>query len=213
MITPIRTNVYVDGLNLYYGKLKYSPNKWLNVRCLCETIFPGNNICSIKYFTARVRGTPRDPDQPIRQAVYFRALRTISDLTLIYGHFLTNPKTMPLTGSNPTKWVKVDKTEEKGSDVNLATHLLVDAFNNEYDIALLISNDSDLAEPLRVIKEDFHKTILLLSPFKTYSKKLAQHSDFKKRIPAHILKRCQFPEKLIDVGGEFHKPRAWSLGP
>ena len=213
MPASLKTNVYVDGFNLYYGKMKNSPYKWLNIRCLCETIFPKNNICSIKYFTARVRGTPKDPDQPIRQAVYFRALKTINDLTLIYGHFLTNPKTMPISGTNPIKWVTVDKTEEKGSDVNLATHLLLDAFNNEYDAAILITNDSDLAEPVRVVRDQFKKTVLLLNPFHRYSAKLAQYSDFKKRIMAHHLAGCQFPPKLSDAGGEFYKPPEWNKAP
>ncbi len=101
MVSLIKTNVYVDEFNLYYGKMKHSPYKWLNIKCLCEAIFPKNNICSIKYFTARVSGTPGDPGQPNRQATYFRALETIPDLTLIYGHFLTHHKFMLKSGSNP----------------------------------------------------------------------------------------------------------------
>ncbi len=66
--------------------------------------------------------------------------------------------------SNPPKFTRIFKTEEKGSDVNLAVHLLNDAWLNKYECAVIISNDSDLAEPLRLIKQQNGKKIGLISP-------------------------------------------------
>ena len=63
----MRTHVYVDGYNLYYGSLKRTPHKWLNIHDLCTALMPRNDIRAIRYFTAQVSGTPRDPDQPTRQ--------------------------------------------------------------------------------------------------------------------------------------------------
>lgn len=82
----------------------------------------------IKYFTAHIQARPDDPDQPARQQMYLRALRTLPNLEIIPGHFLTNAVSMrlvqpPAVGS---AFVRVIKTEEKGSDVNLAAHLLHD---------------------------------------------------------------------------------------
>jgi hypothetical protein len=48
--------------------------------------------------------------------------------------------------------VSIIEEEEKGSDVNLASYLLVDGFAGEYDIAIVVSNDSDLAEPIRLVR-------------------------------------------------------------
>jgi len=48
----------------------------------------------------------------------------------------------------------VDKTEEKGSEVNLASHLLRDAFSKKFEVAVLITNDSDLAEPVRIVARE-----------------------------------------------------------
>lgn len=95
---------------------------------LCQTLLPTDTIQSIKFFTANVSARPHDPHLPVRQQIYFRALKTIPDLTMIYGHFLTHSVRMILTGSDPIQRVWVDKTEEKGSDVNFAAHLLHDGF-------------------------------------------------------------------------------------
>lgn len=126
-----KVNVYIDGFNLYYGAVKGSPYKWLDLAALCHRMVPNDTIQSIEYFTAIVSARPYDLDLPVRQQVYLRALSTISNLTISYGHFLTHSCHMALTGSKPVKKVWVDKTEEKGSDVNIATHLLHDAYQKK----------------------------------------------------------------------------------
>ena len=64
--------VYVDGFNLYFGAVKGTPYKWLNIHSLCEQLMPHNQIVGIKYFTAMVSGK-EDPENPIRQNTYLRA--------------------------------------------------------------------------------------------------------------------------------------------
>ncbi len=84
----MKTNVYVDGFNLYYGCLKNTPYRWLDIAELCRLMLPKDHINQIKYFTALVSARPTDPDQPVRQQTYLRALRTIPNFTLVYGSFL-----------------------------------------------------------------------------------------------------------------------------
>src|SRR5438876_9760306 len=114
--------IYIDGFNLYYGCLKRTPYKWLDLAKLSQALalLPNDTVERIKYFTARVSARPLNPSAPIDQQVYFRALRTIPNLEIVLGHFLTHSVRMTLTDTNPAKSVWVDKTEEKGSDVNLA---------------------------------------------------------------------------------------------
>lgn len=107
-------------------------------------MLPRDNINRIKYFTALVNPRPVDPNQLTRQQTYLRALQTIPNLEIIYGHFLTHEIMMPLA-SPKSGYVKVIKTEEKGSDVNLALHLLSDGYKNAYAVAIVVSNDSELA--------------------------------------------------------------------
>jgi len=153
-MTP--TNVYIDGFNLYYGCIRRTPFKWLNLAKLCSQLLPsGYKIHRIRYFTARVSGTPNNPDAPTRQQIYLRALRTLPNISISYGRFLTTKTMMPLADPPPSgpKFVRVIKTEEKGSDVNLASHLLLDAFRNDASAAFVVSNDSDLLEPIRIVRQ------------------------------------------------------------
>src|SRR3989304_2789433 len=111
----MKTYIYVDGFNLHYGSVKNTPYKWLNILKLCQLLLPRNQIVKIKYFTALVTARPGNPDQPNRQRIFLRALQTIPDLEIIYGHFLEHNRDMPLASSLPGKprLVKVIKTEEK----------------------------------------------------------------------------------------------------
>ena len=207
----MRTYVYVDGFNLYYGALKDTPYKWLNIHKLCNFLLPNHNLARIKYFTARISARPNDPGQPTRQQIYLRALRTLPDFEIIYGSFLTTERFMPLADQpfNKQKFVKVIRTEEKGSDVNIATHLLSDGFGKRYAAAVLVTNDSDLLEPIKVVRNEIGCDVGLVNPHKYPSKVLAPHMSFIKQIRKGALAASQFPDELKDRNGIFHKPTAW----
>lgn len=204
----MKANIYVDGFNLYYGALKNTPYRWLNIAKLCRIMLPRDSINQIKYFTALVNPRPADPNQLTRQQTYLRALQTIPNLEIIYGHFLTHEIMMPLA---PPKrgYVKVIKTEEKGSDVNIALHLLSDGYKNAYDAAIVISNDSDLLRPIQFVKKELGKTIGILNPQKHPSKVLTASADFVKNIRKGVLSKSLFPTSLTDSQGKFIKPATW----
>lgn len=106
--------------------------------------------------------------------------------------------------------VRVIKTEEKGSDVNLATHLLMDAVDDRFDVAVIISNDSDLKEPIAQVRNRFGKKIGLLVPDGTrISRTLLPLAHFVKPIRAGALANAQFPDVLTDAVGTFQKPPRW----
>ncbi|MBF0491615.1 MAG: NYN domain-containing protein [Deltaproteobacteria bacterium] len=207
----MKTNIYVDAFNLYFGALKGTPFKWLNLANMCKVMLPKNQIHKIKYFTALVKPRPNDPQQPIRQQTYLRALRLLPNVEIILGHYLSHEVMMPLADSprNKPKYVKVIKTEEKGSNVNLATHLLQDAYKNDFEVAVVISNDSDLLAPIQIIRTDFRKKVGILNPHKHPSQTLLRNSDFFKTIRPSALKESLFPSSLNDSIGEFHKPTNW----
>jgi hypothetical protein len=202
-------NVYIDGFNLYYGAVRGSPYKWLDLAALCHRMLPNDTVQSIEYFTAIVSARRHDPDLPVRQQVYLRALRTIPNISICYGHFLTHSVRMVLTGSDPAKKVWVDKTEEKGSDVNVATHLLREAFQKKFEVAVLITNDSDLLEPVRIVRRDLHLPVGILNPQQHHSAVLKAEATFMKRIRQTDVAACQFPTIMNDAKGQFHKPPTW----
>jgi hypothetical protein len=114
-----------------------------------------------------------------------------------------------LTGSDPPKKVWVDETKEKGSDVNLATHLLYDGFKQLYELAVLITNDSDLLEPVRIVRNELRLSVGILNPHQHHSCVLKQYATFIKRIRQAHVAACQFPETMTDAKGTFHKPSVW----
>jgi uncharacterized LabA/DUF88 family protein len=208
----LRTFVYVDGFNLYFGALQRTPYRWLNLQRLCDLMLAAHNrVERIKYFTAHVTQRPQDPLQPARQQAYLRALKTLPNLDVILGHFLTHEVKMPLAGTpvgQPLKYVRVLRTEEKGSDVNLATHLVHDAHLDRFDLAVIISNDSDLLEAVKIVKS-LGKRVGVLNPHLNPSRVLLREATFIKPIRQGPLSACQFPSQLVDAIGTFHKPTHW----
>lgn len=180
-----RVNVYVDGFNLYYGSLKGTHYKWLDLSALADHLLPQEMVKRVRYFSARVTGI-RDPGAPARQESYLRAVRMDPRITVHLGTFLSNDRSMhlarpPRQGTSTgvvylkhggARYAWVIRTEEKGSDVNLAAYLMLDAFDQDCDLALIISNDSDLMEPIRLVRERFFP-VGVVSPHPIPSRQLA----------------------------------------
>lgn len=214
----MKTNVYVDGFNLYY-RVKSTPYRWLDIAKLCQNLLPQNSINRIRYFTARVIPPPSGPQQAQRQQIYLRALQTLPNLTVHYGHFLRHPVQMALVVPPPNgpHTVEVWKTEEKGSDVNLATYLLLDAFDDDYEAAVVISNDSDLQLPILMVRKRFDVKVVVLHPVRParYGKKLTKSVVLAKAASKSIviddqaLQNAQFPPVLYDKNGTITKPAGW----
>jgi hypothetical protein len=101
------------------GRPSLAPSRYF--RLLLVEYFEG--IDSERGIAWRATRAPHNLSAPVDQQIYLRALRTIPNLSITYGHFLTHSVRMALSGVNPAQRVWVDKTEEKGSDVNLAAHL------------------------------------------------------------------------------------------
>lgn len=208
----MRTIVYVDAFNLYYGCLRGTPHRWLDLEQLARRLLASHHqVVGIKYFTARVSARPGDPDQPNRQQLYLRALGTLPLVEVHFGHYLTHPVRMPLAAPvrGGPRHVEVLKTEEKGSDVNLATHLVADGCEDRYDCAALVTNDSDLLEPVRLVRGRLSKVVGVLNPQEHPSFVLKHAATFFKQIRAAALGASQFPEELRDQVGVFRKPPGW----
>lgn len=207
----LETNVYIDGFNLYYGSVKGTPYRWLNLSKLCTLLLPVHNIKRIRYFTSLVIPYPNDPQQRQRQLTYIRALKTIPILSVHYGQFLTHPVWRPL--ANPTiggsLTVEVLDTKEKGSDVNLTTYLLWDGFSKEYEMAVVISSDSDLVEPIKVVINQLGLPVGVLHPHRRKSTELSAVATFYRPIRERALRASQFPSILTDADGTITKPTTW----
>ena len=213
-------NIYVDGFNLYRQKLQHHPDtKWLDLGALASLLIPTHTIQRIRYFTAMVRpalGT--DPRAPIRQQIYVRALRTNPKVTIHEGQYRNDVRMMPalpigFDDAGRIKRVKVRKTEEKGSDVNLASYMVFDACRDDADLYVLVSNDSDFAAMLTLLREELDASWALLSPVDNPNQRLlALDPILIKRIRRGALLASQLPSELRSAGhGIIRRPSEWSL--
>jgi len=214
----MKTFLYIDGFNLYYSALKDTPLRWLDPVALASTAFPRNRIVTTKFFTAKVTPLPHDPRQPDRQQAYWRALRTLPALEIIEGDFRTR-KVRAKVVNPPPNTIEVYKTEEKGSDVNLGAHLLMDGFLNCYDAAIVITGDSDLVTPIQMACRELKKPVGILNPQRLSgpehrpprrSAGLQKAAAFYQNgVTWNQLHKAQFSNPLIDAHGTFHKPTTW----
>jgi uncharacterized LabA/DUF88 family protein len=239
----MKTHVYVDGFNLYYAVRK-TPHKWLNLKLLAEGLLAAGHVVErVKYYTAYVSGA-QDPNDPVLQQMYLRALKTVPEIEVYFGSFMAKQMWRPLSNlpiagrainpgavtlaanaytvtpqppkvvdehmhvsqygvatpkaPNPnTLKVRVHSMEEKGSDVNLAVHLVNDAWKGSFDVAAVLSNDTDLVEPIRIVTQDLKKPVILLCPSpKGAAKPLAAVASSVRHLNATILKGAQFPDNV-----------------
>jgi uncharacterized LabA/DUF88 family protein len=169
-----------------------------------------HKIVGIKYFTAEIKATDGRTNSPQKQQTYIRAIKEfIPNLEVKYGYFSSHTIRMP-SANPPPNTVEVIKTEEKGSDVNLAVQLINDAWLNRYDSAIIVSNDSDMAESMRMVRKHHPEKVLgLITPGKNTrtSEQLKVHSHFVRKLHSSILKKSQLPDTI--PGTNLKKPSDW----
>ena len=186
-----RVIVYVDGFNMYFGLLKagFSNCKWLNISKLVNNLLRSNQeLIEIKYFTSRVSN---NPDKQKRQTTYIEALESVG-IKIYYGHYQSDTTECRQCGNIwPTY-------HEKMTDVNIATQMMIDAFQDKYDMAMLISGDSDLVPPMKAIHELFNKKrVFVTFPPKRHNSSVALIAKGSMMIGRKKLVDSQFDEEVI----------------
>jgi len=158
------TIVYIDGYNLFYGRLRNTPFKWLDPVKLFQSISkiqnPASNIIKVKFFTSLVKANfaSHGRESTKAQDGYHRALKYIygDKIEIIYGYH-TVEMGFPPRYKKPIEKdnrVEIWKFEEKQTDVNIALHMYRDAIRGSCAQQILVSNDSDLELPLKLVSED-----------------------------------------------------------
>ena len=216
-----KTLVYIDGYNLYYGLLKESPGaKWLNPHALVAAMFKEEHeICSIKFFTARIRTYPHDIAAEERQKIYLQALVAFGGVEIVEGFYSKKKTWLPhvskkckVCEESNAGMAHVVKLEEKRSDVNLAVAALVDAVRSDADCFVLVTGDSDQAGTVYALRHEFGKKVLVFNPHVAVSEHLKRAATFYAHIPRDLPAKCQLPE-IIPIGTHgrtIHRPAAWA---
>ncbi len=208
MASGQRVITYIDGFNLYYGMKSKGWQRfyWLNVAALSSRLLkPGQTLEAVKYFTAHVSSPAYDRDKSKRQCAYLDALATLPDVQMFFGHYLQKPVTCRQCGA---RWTL---NEEKMTDVNIAVELLTDAYADAFDVAIIISADSDLAPPIEAVRRTFpQKVVVVVFPPARVSRRLAQATKLNFTLSRANLKKSQLPDTLATAKGvTLQRPSSW----
>jgi uncharacterized LabA/DUF88 family protein len=200
-----RVIAYIDGYNLYYGLREKNLKRfyWLNLQAMAgDLLKPNQALVATKYFTTIVK---RPDDKRKRQAVYLEALQTLNNFHIYYGHFLAD--TMKCRNCGYT----YDTYHEKMTDVNIAVELMSDAFQDQFDVALLISADSDLVGPIHAVQRLFpqKRTVVAFPPNRT-SSALQRAAAGNLFISRDTLAKSLFPDQVVKPNGFIlQRPAQW----
>ena len=200
-----RVVAYIDGFNLYFGLRSAGWKRfyWLNLQTLAQNLLKaGQDLVFTKYFTSRV---PYPAEKERRQSTFLDALETLSDFRIYYGHYQTNSQRCGKCGN------RAFVPSEKMTDVNIAVEMMSDAYQDLFDVALLISADSDLTAPVLAIKSLFpDKRVIVAFPPQRHSVQLERLAHGSFQIGRATIARSLFPEKVPKADGFIlQKPPEW----
>ena len=183
----------------------------MDLGTLANRLLAQHDVHRIRYFTALVAARDDDPSQPQRQQAYLRALRTVPNLSIHYGQLRPRRKRRPLAGppAGGPRTAEFLDTEEKGSDVNLTSYLLMDGFEDDYELAVLISNDSDLKLPIELARTRLNKQVGVFDPSGARSTDLRNAASWYRPLRRGALRASQFAETLSDGSGVIRRPAGW----
>lgn len=219
----MKTIVYVDGYNLYYGLLRKSPYKWLDLFKLFNdyVLDASTELLEVRYYTAPVLGKMSDdPQSAQRQRIYLQALRKMppQQVEIIEGKMLASKPYQRLVNPIPEaphlQTVQVYNFVEKKTDVNLSADMLAAAWSGQCQQLVLCSNDSDHERSLATIRQHHpHLRIGLVAPIlgqdhRRITHDLAQHSHWQKILSPTHLAQSQLPDKIPHTA--ILKPVEWT---
>lgn len=207
-----RSIVYIDGFNFYYGLLrdpKYKKCKWLDLEKYFRRIRPHDDLQAVKYFTAYWQGDPG-----LRHRVYTSALGASPLVDVIVGNYKRVERRCKNNACTAPGQRVFYTYEEKHTDVNIALHMLDDAYQGVCDTMILVSADSDLVPALVLIRQRFPKIKLVVyvpGPHVRYrsATEIRSVADDAKSLPAQLLRTCQLPNEVVIGTGTFKKPPTW----
>ena len=203
-----RVAVYIDGLNLYYGMKSEGWRRyyWLDVQRLSESLTrPYQRLRFVRYFTAELLPSSGADARIERHSAYLQALSSLPKVDIQYGFHIPQTAICPHCGESTRTY------EEKMTDVNIAVALLQDAHDDLYDVAILISADSDLTRPIEIVRQKYAgKGVIAAFPPKRHSQHLRKAATASFTIGRKRIAQSQLPDLVAKPDGyPVHKPARW----
>lgn len=204
-----RVIAFIDGFNLYHAidALKQPHLKWVDLWKLSSLFIKckSQELSGVFYFSSYAEWKPQSK---LRHLQYVKALK-IAGVTPVMGKFKKKDRKCP---SCKYQWFGY---EEKQTDVNIALTLLNLAYQNQYDRAFLISNDSDLVPAIQMVRTNFSDKYVtsIVPPHYKHSNELKNVSSDKAKITIANLERCLMPERIYSSDSQLMAIRPEEYSP
>lgn len=213
-MTGAPTAVYIDGFNFYYGAARPHGIRWVDLRRMAQRILgPRHAVEQVYLYTAPLhdRGGS-DGRIAERHELFLRAQRVAGRVEVILGRHVTSSRRLPRLRPDGTtgELVSVLQTVEKGTDVNLAVDLVHHALAARFQVAVVVSNDSDLCRAVRIARHEGGIPVGVINPHpRRQSHHLATEASFLKTVRKADLAMSQLPDLLHDTLGTIVRPIEW----
>lgn len=192
----IRAAVYIDGFNLYHAidDLGAPHLKWVDLHALSLAIIRhGERLVRVVWCTAV---NTKHTEKMLRWREYKKA-QLSAGVICVEGHFTEEPRRCPQGHDyfHPT---------EKEGDVNVAINLISDAHLDVFDVAYVVSADSDQAATFAMFRVRFpDKTIISVAPpGRVHSKSVIRHAHHTRSIAREAVEAALFAGPVIIRNGE-----------
>ena len=186
-----RVSVYIDGFNFYNGlKAKgWGRYRWLNIAALSRRLlFHDQELADVRYFTSLMH---HQPESLKRQQLYLAALELHGEVSVHHGRFERRDIKCPKCGKGH------GRPQEKETDVRLAVQMMLDAMHDRFDVALVVSADSDLVPAIEAVRSEFGKIVVIVHPPRRHGAQLVAVADAEGFISRSWLNQSQFDDPLI----------------
>jgi uncharacterized LabA/DUF88 family protein len=215
----LRVMVFVDGFNLYHSieraqRLEPSLSlKWLDLSGLLTAhlymISTAARLAGVHYFTAYADHlAPTNPDKVARHRAYVRAL-TASGVLAHFGHFKSKDTWIETAQAYHRIW------QEKATDVGIVAEMFLQAHQDTFDIAVIVSGDADYAPAIPVFKA-LHpqKRLVFAFPYDRKNKELDRLAAGSFTLGRESYAAHQFPTSVRLPSGKFVVcPHVWRTPP
>lgn len=205
-----RSIIYIDGFNLYYGAVRGTEWKWLDLQRYFERIRSADDIVEIAYFTALVE---HDPPARARQEAYLSALRTLPKVNIIFGKYRDKTVRCDIACGYIGKRY-FDTQEEKQTDVAIGVHMMDDAYRNRCDRLILVTGDGDVVPAIRMVRDRFpqktvHVYVPARDPRRAAAKDVRDAASRHADLPLAFIPQSQLPNVVTTPFGSVSKPPEW----
>lgn len=174
---PPRLEIFVDGTNFYLSRLGEGIPYRVDLNLLATRLSRGYHFAKLRYYTSPMPHSSSEAYK--RQQKFFDELRRSSRIDLVLGRH------EPRSDSDGRRY-----HVEKETDVNLAVDMVVGAYEDHFDVAMLVAGDTDYVRAIHAVQARGKPVVWCHLPGQRHTDQLAQVCQEKRELTEKFLRTC-----------------------